>query len=662
VGRVDSARKSAGFGAAGDSQEGPKTGVLAERLRGERRRGFVGRADEIGVFMHLLAETSRSLLFISGQAGVGKSALLRHLQHLALDAGHPSTLIDASALPDDASRARQALRQQLRPLFESDAGSNRRRVLFVDAFEVEQKRGDWLVSEIATVSPRDLLLVIASRREPPHAFALDPAWQSLMMQCRLRPLDEAEARRLLELRGVSPEARDAIVEHSAGFPLALALGADVMRRRPQRGFTAAVLQDIHHALGRALGTDAVSPGQLLALDVCALALATTAELLDNVATRLGVSLHAEPQDAFTWLEDKSFVEWTPAGLRPHPLSRVGLRARLGRERPRRARAIGAVLRELSVSELEVGSRPESDLASLFYLDREVASIRHWTPPVEAPPQTIEPAQASDKPALVQLIRAGEGEAAASLAATYLERVGNNFEVVRDDGLTGLVHFIRFTSASDGQKLLAKDPLSAPLQRFMLEHPLAEGEESLLVRWFLDRDDYQAPTERVLALTGRLTQLVLSGKQLAYSFCVFRNPADWVPIWTDIELPWLELARVPLGEHHYSLIAFLWKRRSLRQVLLEAWQQPKPGKLEADESSPSLDELRLKVRERIGRLVPQLKLTPREREILEQLCLGDSLDEIARTLSIRPRTVKFHQENLLRKTGASSRAELFKKLL
>jgi DNA-binding CsgD family transcriptional regulator len=62
------------------------------------------------------------------------------------------------------------------------------------------------------------------------------------------------------------------------------------------------------------------------------------------------------------------------------------------------------------------------------------------------------------------------------------------------------------------------------------------------------------------------------------------------------------------------------------------------------------------------LARKVKLTPREVEILGQLCLGHSAEDIARNLSIRPRTVKFHQENLLRKTGASSRVELFRKLM
>ena len=44
-----------------------------------------------------------------------------------------------------------------------------------------------------------------------------------------------------------------------------------------------------------------------------------------------------------------------------------------------------------------------------------------------------------------------------------------------------------------------------------------------------------------------------------------------------------------------------------------------------------------------------KLTPREIDVLQQICLGLSTDEIAAKLFISPRTVKSHKSNLLEKT-------------
>lgn len=53
------------------------------------------------------------------------------------------------------------------------------------------------------------------------------------------------------------------------------------------------------------------------------------------------------------------------------------------------------------------------------------------------------------------------------------------------------------------------------------------------------------------------------------------------------------------------------------------------------------------------------LTPREREVLALLAEGDSNDEIAEKLAISRHTVARHRENLMRKLGLHSRAELVK---
>ncbi len=50
------------------------------------------------------------------------------------------------------------------------------------------------------------------------------------------------------------------------------------------------------------------------------------------------------------------------------------------------------------------------------------------------------------------------------------------------------------------------------------------------------------------------------------------------------------------------------------------------------------------------------LSPREHEVLQQIALGASNKEIARTLDIAETTVKIHVQNILRKLGLSSRVQ------
>lgn len=61
-------------------------------------------------------------------------------------------------------------------------------------------------------------------------------------------------------------------------------------------------------------------------------------------------------------------------------------------------------------------------------------------------------------------------------------------------------------------------------------------------------------------------------------------------------------------------------------------------------------------ERAAQLAVRYGLTRRETELLEQLCLRKTNEDIAACLGISENTVKFHLKNLMKKLGVSSRAE------
>ncbi len=63
--------------------------------------------------------------------------------------------------------------------------------------------------------------------------------------------------------------------------------------------------------------------------------------------------------------------------------------------------------------------------------------------------------------------------------------------------------------------------------------------------------------------------------------------------------------------------------------------------------------------RLGELAERAQLSKRERSVFVQLMEGRAVDEIASELAISPRTVKFHQANVLQKLGADSRTDLIR---
>lgn len=63
------------------------------------------------------------------------------------------------------------------------------------------------------------------------------------------------------------------------------------------------------------------------------------------------------------------------------------------------------------------------------------------------------------------------------------------------------------------------------------------------------------------------------------------------------------------------------------------------------------------RGRIKASTPVVKLTPREREVLQLITEGLSVKEVAATLNLSPRTVEFHRYNVTDKLGLKTVAEL-----
>ena len=63
--------------------------------------------------------------------------------------------------------------------------------------------------------------------------------------------------------------------------------------------------------------------------------------------------------------------------------------------------------------------------------------------------------------------------------------------------------------------------------------------------------------------------------------------------------------------------------------------------------------------KLGELAERARLSKRERSVFGYLMDGRAVEDIANELEISPRTVKFHQANVLQKLGADSRTDLMR---
>ncbi|MEI9940958.1 MAG: LuxR C-terminal-related transcriptional regulator [Pseudomonadota bacterium] len=645
----------------------PPSSTFGDRLSEERSRCFVGRQADLALLDSTLGDPSCSLLYLTGQAGVGKTSLLHEFTWQCLKRSLPVSYLDAAEVDRQSLEELQRwYTRQASALLES-ARSNpsaTRPVLLLDSYERLAVLEPWLLGQFAPGLPSSVLLIFASRQVQSSRLDLDPAWGSLTRRWQLSPWPEDDARRFLEHRAVAESARGAILDVVGGYPLGLAVAANISKKTAGVLFTQQNLRELQRTLTRALELRSTSRAQQVALDVCALAHTTTPELLEHVLLANPSEAASHAPELFDWLASQSFIEQTAGGVRPHALARLALVARAQRGNAQRYQAIYRPVREFVVAGLATDSPPKAGLDDLFFLDRDVPSIEQLSARGgERETPTFEGAKGSDEESIVELIGELQGEESAQIARAHFRVEPHTFEVARDEMLGGALDSVwqatMLTSAAD-IKLVERDPGARLAANFVNLHPLENGARALFLRWFLNRNDYQKPTPRGLTITARQSSLIMSSERLAYSLCVFKSPEDWAELWDRASSPRQVVGTFTVGSETFTLMAFHFQERTLRDQLVDAWQVP--------ESPPTaaltgLEECqKSKIQQRIAALGKTTKLTEREAQILELLCLGGNFDDIAVQLGISPRTVKFHQENVLRKTGSSSRVELFRKLI
>jgi DNA-binding CsgD family transcriptional regulator len=641
--------------------------TFGQRLTEERSRWFMGRQADLALLESVLDDPSCSLLFLTGQAGVGKTSLLLEFARQCLTLSVPVSYVDAAEVSHHSVEELQRWCTWHGTLLLEAVRANpsaTRPVLLIDSYERLAPLEPWLLGQFASGLPSDVLLVFASRHVQSSRLDLDPAWSTLTRRWQLAPWSDEDARRFLEQRAVPGSAQRAILDVVGGYPLGLAAAAEILKKTRAELFMQEHLRELQRTLSQALELRTTSPAQQMALDVCALAHTTSADLLEHVLLANPSVATSHAPELFEWLARQPYVEQVALGLRPHALARLALVARAQRENAHRYQSIYRPVREFVVAELATDSPPKAGLDDLFYLDRDVPFIEQLaTRDGEREPPSFQGAKPADEQSIMELIREHEGEEAAEIALARFRVEPHAFEIARDEMLGGtldsLWHATMVTSAAD-IKLSELDPAARLAAEFVARHPLENGARALFLRWFMNRKDYQKPTPRGLTITARISNLIMASERLAYSMSVFRTPEDWAELWDKASSPRQVVGTFTLGSERYTLMAFPFHERTLRDQLVDAWQVPESATSQAlpDASGGQ----KLKIQQRIAALGKTTRLTEREAQILELLCLGGNFDEIAIQLGISPRTVKFHQENVLRKTGSSSRVELFRKLI
>jgi hypothetical protein len=213
---------------------------LADRIRLERRSGFVGREQELARLAGAFDERGPIMTFVVGLGGMGKSSLLDAFAERLGDQAIRFLRIDCPSVEPTSAGLLSALGQLLnaalslpRDLGEALSSLGPRVALAFDHYEAFRLLDGWIRQQLLPPLPSSVRVFACARSAPIDAWTADPGWGPLVQIIRLGPLDELSSRRMLEAQGIAPAAVPRLQRLSQGHPLTLRLAARALTDRPE---------------------------------------------------------------------------------------------------------------------------------------------------------------------------------------------------------------------------------------------------------------------------------------------------------------------------------------------------------------------------------------------------------------------------------------------
>ena len=292
-----------------------------------------------------------NVVLVHGPGGIGKSTLLREIARRAESRGRSPWLVDARELAPVPGEIEQAL---------DGVDADDLPVVMFDTYERMTAAGAFLRQRLLPSLPERSVVILAGRT-PPEPEWFQGGWEGVTAEYELRPLQDSDARALLEERGIADEELiGEMLAWSGGSPLALTLAADAMRGggdwNPQR------IEDrpeLVRALIRHLARTELDGGNLDVIAVAALARATNARMIAEVLPEVDAAAAEE------WLRSRSFAETANIGVTLHDIVRKAVRADLRLREPERERELRRRIADHLYSRAVAGeTRLMTDLAEL----------------------------------------------------------------------------------------------------------------------------------------------------------------------------------------------------------------------------------------------------------------------------------------------------------
>jgi len=460
------------------------TALIATAIPQRSRVPFVGREAELRVLEELLRGETR-VVSVHGIAGMGKSGVLQAFLERADGAGASVIELDCRTVEptergllravgglDDLEELLQHLRALVPPV-----------VLALDHYEVFRLMDTWLRQTLVPALPAAVSLVLCGRERPVAGWLALDGFRSLP----LHPLEDADARSLLEHLGAHESDAARLNRIARGHPLALILASAGVSEHPELGLEDAAMTRVVEELTRLYLQDVEDPLSRRAFEAASVVRRVTEPVLRAMLEE------TDGDEVLRRLLDAPFVDAGRDGLVVHEAVRDAVAGFLRGTNPTRYRSYRrAAWRELRTETRDAGPaelwRYTADM--LYLIDNPV--VREAFFPSGTQPLAVEPARADDAHAVRAIVRRHEGPEASALLERWWEDAPETFSVVRDRDGAVAGFFSLFEGRMLHRSLVAGDPVLEAWARDLREHPLPKGQLALGLRRWLDVEQGELP--------------------------------------------------------------------------------------------------------------------------------------------------------------------------
>ena len=501
---------------------------IGDRLGGRAWKRFVGRESELVLLREAISpsQPGTPLFFVYGPGGIGKTTLIEHLRAEAAVNGIVFVRIDATGISPEPNAILAALANGLgvsKPagtIEELAAGFSRHRsVLVVNSFEHLDPMSGWVRDTLLPALPSQATVVLAGRQAPDTRWTAHPLWCDAMRCIGLDSLSQAEASRLLYAHGVAPDAHSGVLDLCHGYPLALVLVADEVRRIGQ--VPSGLGPDLVRALTKRCVAQAPTPLHRKALEACARTRTTTVSLLSDVVdTSSAVML-------FEWLAEQSYVSAGPEGLWPHELVRDAIDEELRWRDPEGSRALQHALNRHLIRQLQAGLSVAH--GELQYLERRSPIMKRFFNFAALGTISVKPATAADASGIERLRDAGLPPGERALFDHWRHhRATRTLAAHRRNGeLCGVTQVLRLDGLDDLSA--AADPVVSAVRQALGNELMDRTSVSLMSRFNVPEGERRALNPAMNALQNSHAVLWATEPNLRFYVLVAMHPDHFAPL-------------------------------------------------------------------------------------------------------------------------------------